>query len=226
MREACKQYLDAGFTAIKFGWGDFGVNADNDEARVAAARETIGDNVDLLIDPGWLVKRNAADAIAMIQRLEKYNPFWFEDFMHPENYDGYAQVADAVRTPVAAGEQESTIWGFRTLAERGHVDILQPDISRCGGLTVARQIAQLADDLGRRCVPHAWMTDLLTSATLHLNAIMPNPLFVEFNVTRSPLVRELIRNPLELEDGHLRVPEGPGLGVGVDEETVARYRVA
>jgi L-alanine-DL-glutamate epimerase-like enolase superfamily enzyme len=145
--------------------------------------------------------------------------------LSPEDYDGYAQLSGAVDTLIACGEQEATEWGFRTLIERGKVDVIQPDLSRCGGFTAARKIVNLADLNNRLCIPHSWISDLLTAASLHLNAFMRRSVFQEFNVTSGPMSRDLCHNPLQLEDGFLSVPQGPGLGVEVNEATIEKYRV-
>lgn len=225
IEEACKRYLDQGFTAVKFGWGVFGQDPDRDIVLVKAARRALGDKRDLLVDTGWYVHRTPKEAIALVRRMEPFHPFFVEELLHPEDYDGYAQVAAAVDTLIACGEQESTIWGFRMLIERGKVDVAQPDISRCGGLTVARKIVQMAELHDRLCVPHSWTSDLLTAASLHLNAFMQRSVFVEFNVTTSPLSRALCRNPIAMRDGYVEVPQAPGLGVEVDERAVEKYRV-
>ncbi len=225
MAEASRQYVERGFTAIKFGWGVFGQDPERDIQLVAAAREALGDRVDLLIDTGWYVHRTAKEAIRMVRTLEPYRPFLIEEPLSPEDYDGYAQLSREVDTLIACGEQEATEWGFRTLIERGQVDVLQPDLSRCGGITTGRKIVHLADMHNKLCIPHSWISDLLTAASLHLNAFMPRATFQEFNVTSGPLSRELCKTPIQLEDGFLRVPQGPGLGVEVDESTIDKYRV-
>lgn len=115
--------------------------------------------------------------------------------------------------------------GFRRLIEQGKVDVIQPDISRCGGFTVARKVVHLADAHNRLCIPHAWSYDLLTAATLHLNAFIRRSVFLEFNVTTGPLSRELCRNPLRVEKGYVEVTQGPGLGVELDESALAKYRI-
>lgn len=227
MRRACEFYLARGFTAVKFGWGVFGQNRKQDLALVAAAREALGPDVALLVDPGWMVNRSAYDAIDLCRALEPYDIFWLEDFLHPECYDGYAKVkAAGVKTRLAAGEQEATAWGFRELIQRGGIDVVQPDLTRCGGFTQARKIAWEAEHAGIDVCPHAWLTDLLTSASLHFNAVLPRALFLEYNVCENPMLREIIRNPLQMDaDGFIPVPTGPGLGIDVDEKAVRRFCV-
>lgn len=227
IKRACAFYLERGFTAIKFGWGVFGQDRRLDVALVQAAREAVGPNVDLLVDAGWKINRSAYDAIDLLRRLEPYDIFWLEDFLHPECYDGYAAVkAAGVRTRLAAGEQEATAWGFHDLLQRGQVDVIQPDLSRCGGLSQARKILWEADRVGADVCPHAWLTDLLSAASLHLNACLPRSLFLEYNTANSPMLREIIANPLQMDgNGMISVPHGPGLGIEIDEKAVKKYRV-
>ncbi|MCW5556233.1 MAG: mandelate racemase/muconate lactonizing enzyme family protein [Verrucomicrobiae bacterium] len=227
IRQACEFYLERGFRAIKFGWGVFGQDRSRDIALVAAARQAIGDDVELMIDPGWAVFRTAHDAIELLRALEPYRIYWLEDFLHPEAYDAYAAVKSAqIGTRLAAGEQEATPWGFHDLIHRGRIDVAQPDLSRCGGFTAARKILWEAERAGIDVCPHAWLTDLLTASSLHLNAVLPRALFLEYNVSDSPMLREVIANPLQLRpDGTLEVPQGPGLGIEIDMKAVERFRV-
>jgi L-rhamnonate dehydratase len=227
IKRACEFYLRCGFTAIKFGWGVFGKDRRLDIALVAAAREAIGPEIDLLIDPGWMVSRSATEAIDLIRDLEPYRPYWIEDFLHPECYEGYAAVkAAGLHTRLAAGEQEATPWGFRDLIQRGKVDVVQPDLSRCGGFTTARKILWDAACAGIDVCPHAWLTDLLSAVSLHLNACLERSLFLEYNVCDNPMLREIIRNPVSLDkDGWIAVPQGPGLGIEIDETAVEKFRI-
>jgi L-alanine-DL-glutamate epimerase-like enolase superfamily enzyme len=226
MAEACRGYLEQGFTAIKFGWGVFGRDPALDVRLMEAARRAVGDEVALLVDAGWAVHRTPKESIAMIERIAPYNPFWVEEPCHPEDYRGYATVAAVVRTLIAAGEQEATVWGFRQLIDEGRVDVVQPDLSRCGGLTIARQVAHMAAERNVAVCPHAWTSQILLAASLHYNAFLPDALFIEYSTAMGPLTRALCRNPLEMEDGYVRVPQGPGLGVEIDETVIERYRVA
>jgi L-alanine-DL-glutamate epimerase-like enolase superfamily enzyme len=227
MRQACEFYRTRGFTAVKFGWGGFGHDRKKDLALVAAARDALGADIALLIDPGWMVDRSASDAIELCRALEPFEIFWLEDFLHPECYDGYARVkAAGVKMRLAAGEQEATAWGFRQLIERGGIDVVQPDLTRCGGFTQARRIAWEAERAGIDVCPHAWLTDLLTAASLHFNAVLPRALFLEYNVCENPMLREIIRNPITMDvDGFMEVPQTPGLGIEIDEDAVRRFCV-
>jgi len=226
IKKACEFYMSKGFTAIKFGWGAFGLDRKNDIALVKAARETVGDNIDVLVDAGWKTNRSAYDAIELLKSIEEYKIYWLEDFLHPEAYEGYKKVKESgISTRLAAGEQEATGWGFRRLIEHG-IDVVQPDISRCGGFTQMRKIMWEAEYAGIDVCPHAWLTDLLTAASLHVNAALPRSLFLEYNVSSSPMLRDIIKNPVEMDkDGMIAVPQLPGLGIEIDEKAMMKYIV-
>ena len=226
MKDAVKVYMDQGFTALKFGWGVFGVDPSMDVKLVEAAREELGPSKDLLVDTGWFRERTPKEAIQVVKSIEPFAPFLVEELLHPEDYDGYRRVSEAVDTRIACGEQEATEWGFQELIERGGVDVLQPDLTRCGGFTVARKIVHMADRANRLVIPHSWSSDLLTAASLHLVAFQRRAAFVEFSTSQGPLSRLLVKDPLRMEDGFLRVPEGPGLGVEVNDGVINEYRVA
>ncbi|MGN6700568.1 MAG: mandelate racemase/muconate lactonizing enzyme family protein [Thermomicrobiales bacterium] len=235
MQEAVADYLARGFRAIKFGWGVFGHDPALDIALVKAARAEAGPGVTLLVDGGWygvtpaapFRERSLKDWIRVMRQLEELDVFWLEDFLHPENVAGYGAVATHTTTlRLAAGEQLAGYADFARLAEEGRVDVLQPDLSRCGGLTVGKQIADLATRRQIDCAPHAWLTDLLKAASLHLNAYLLNALFLEYNVSSASLLNTLCREPIVMTAGSVPVPTGPGLGVEVDEAVIERYRVA
>ena len=226
IREAVAHYVAEGFSAVKFGWGVFGRDSRRDVALVEAARDALGSDRDLLVDTGWFVERTPKEAIQVVRSIEAFRPFLIEELLHPEDYDGYRQVASTVETRIACGEQEATEWGFAQLIERGGVDVLQPDLTRCGGFTVARKIVHMADRANRLVIPHSWSSDLLTAASLHLAAFQRRAEFVEFSTSQGPLSRMLVREPLRMKNGYLPVPTGHGLGVEVDDAVIERYRVA
>ncbi len=225
MKRACEYYRSKGFTAIKFGWGVFGQDMQHDVELVKAARQELGDHMELMVDAGWKVSRSAAQAVELMKRLEPYHVYWLEDFLHPENYEGYRKVKEAGSSiRIAAGEQEATGWGFRRLIQEGRIDIVQPDISRCGGFTHMRRIMWEAEAAGIDVCPHAWLTDLLTAGSLHVNAVLPRSLFLEYNVSSSPMLRDIIQNPIQMdEQGMMNVPEGPGLGIEINEKALKKY---
>lgn len=225
MRDAVQSYTRRGFGAVKFGWGGFGKDRARDLALLDAAREELGSDRVLLVDTGWTLPRTVEETIELCRAIEPFEPFWVEEPCHPEEYASYRTVSEASPLRIAAGEQEATRWGFDLLIRQGKIDVAQPDLSRCGGFTVAKQVVALAREAGCQVCPHAWQSDLLTAASLHLNAILPEALFQEYNVSDDPLSRSLTKPALRMSGGLLPVPQAPGLGVEIDLEVVNRYRV-
>jgi L-rhamnonate dehydratase len=219
-------WAERGFTAVKFGWGGFRLGLERACELVAAARRALGGEIDLLLDIGFIERRSPAAAVEWVHRLEEFHPYWIEEILPPDDLDGYRTLAGAVDTPIAAGENNATVQDFVDLLDRGRIDIVQPDVTRCGGLTVAARVGALAHERRRHCVPHAWRNGIVVSASLHLNAGLEEALFQEFCQAETPLNRGLVRERFDLRDGCLTVPDAPGLGVTLNEEVVTRYRVA
>lgn len=234
MKRAVEDYLKQGFRAIKFGWGVFGRDLALDLSLVKAMREAAGPDIDLMVDAGWygvtraepFRPRSIKDWIRLVRMLEEQNIFWLEDFLQPDNLEGYAEVSAHTRTlRLAAGEQYAGIREFERLANEGRIHVLQPDLSRCGGVSAGRQIADFATRRQIECVPHAWLTDLLKAASLHLNAYLMQSVFLEYNVSSASLLNTLCKEPIRMVDGYIPVPMGPGLGVEPDEKVIERFRV-
>ena len=217
--------LQRGFTAVKFGWGPLGRDEGLDVELIAAARAAIGPERDLLIDVGcvYTVKR----AARICRRCEPYDLYWLEEPLPADDVAGYARLADMVGVRIATGEQESGVRAFRRLIEQGHVDLIQPDVSRAGGLTECRRIGEMAAAANIPLVPHAFKTGILQAASLHLAATLPHGDLCELTVRDGPLARGLTNEDFldRLEqDGTVAVPTAPGLGVTLRADTVARYR--
>jgi L-alanine-DL-glutamate epimerase-like enolase superfamily enzyme len=232
--EAARGYIERGFHAVKFGWGLFGEDPARDVENLAAIREALGPERQLLIDPGWYGAgwkgpsrlRSRAENLALCERVAPFHPVWIEDFIHPERFDEYAYIRQHSPVPIAAGEQVATVWDFQRFIDMGCVDIVQPDLTRCGGLTVAKRVAQMVDTANLDLVPHSWLTDLLHAYSLHLIATLPRAKYVEFNVAQSHLTRGICGGALTLNaDGTVSIPEGPGLGVEVDVAFIEAHRV-
>ena len=218
-----RRAVDDGYGALKLGWGPLGRDLGYDEELVRAARDVLGPDRSLMLDGGraYTVKR----AAELLRRLEDADLYWLEEPLEPDDYDGYRRLSDAAGVRLAAGEADSCLGPFRTLVERGHVDVLQPDVARCGGFTVARQIADLARRRSVEIVPHCFSTGVLVAASLHFAVTLDRPTYSEFSVADSPLVNGLLVKPFELNEGKLAVPTAPGLGIELDEEVVHRMRV-
>ena len=213
------------FTAIKFGWGPIGKDEEHDVRLARAAKRAAGDRVEILIDAGFGYGADAARAIRVARKLEEIGIYWLEEPFEPDEFEAYAELADSVDIRVAAGEEEATRWGFRELIERGHVDVIQPDVTRCGGLSEALRIARDAERRGIQCVPHAWKSGVIKAASLHLNAVLENAHFQEYCVAETPINLGLTRERLPIVDGWVDVPVKPGLGIELDPDVLERYAV-
>jgi L-rhamnonate dehydratase len=224
--ERVGELREDGFTAVKLGWGVLGQDSKQDIALATAAKEAAGDGVEIMIDSGLGYGADAKRAIEVGRAYEELGIFWFEEPFEPDEYEAYAELADTVDIRVAAGEQDTTLWGFRELIERGHVDLVQPDVTRCGGITELLRIADFARANGVETVPHAWKSGIIKAASLQCNAVMPDALFQEYCIADTPINQTLTQERLPIDaDGMLTVPTAPGIGVTLDDEVVERYRV-
>jgi len=215
---------DDGFTAIKLGWGPLGKDPKHDVRLATAAKEAAGDG-DILIDAGHGYGADAKTAIGVARELEQLGVYWLEEPFEPDEYEAYAELADTVDIRVTAGEQDTTVWGFRELIERGHVDLVQPDVTRCGGITELIRIGALAREHGVETVPHAWKSGIIKAASLHANAVLPDATFQEYCVADTPINQTLVKERMPLDaDGFVAVPTGPGLGIELDEDAIAHHR--
>ncbi len=224
-RSVSKLIEQYGFTAVKLGWGPLGQDPEHDVRLAKAARKVAGDNVDVLIDAGLGYGKDADVAIRVARELEQLGIFWLEEPFLPDELDAYARLADTVDIKIAAGEEDTTLSGFRELVERGHVDVVQPDVTRCGGITELLRIARYAHEQGKGCVPHAWKSGIIKAASLHVNAVLPDAWFQEYCVADTPLNTRLTRQTFPLTDGFVDVPSAPGLGVDLDPDVLERYAV-
>jgi D-galactarolactone cycloisomerase len=196
----------------------------------------LGDDFVLFADANHAY--NSSSAIAMGRVLEAANFQFFEEPVPPEDREGYARVRSRLDVPIAGGEAEYTRYGFRDFIEQGCVDIIQPDICVAGGISEVRQIVSLATAHNLRTIPHVWGSGIALAAAMQVCAVLPavpythtpipvqNEPVVEFDRTRNPLRDDLLNESFILNDGYLQVPTGAGLGVTVDMDVVARYRVA
>jgi L-alanine-DL-glutamate epimerase-like enolase superfamily enzyme len=222
-REAAR-FAERGYRAIKFGWGPIGQDLAANEALVREITRAAGDGVTIMIDAGqvWDTKT----ALRMASMLQAYDIGWLEEPVAPDNLTGYRALSDRTTLTIAGGEAESDYASFERLIEEGGVDLIQPDLARCGGLSQGRRLAWLAHQRHRRVVPHAFKSGVLVAASTHFAAAIPNGGLIEHTVSTSPIARDLVRREVELVDGRVRVPlDRPGLGVEVDTEVMERLRV-
>jgi galactonate dehydratase len=216
--EAALNLKARGITAIKCG------GVGEPIRKVAAMREALGDEIDLMIDlhgPPWLTP---ADAARVVRALEPYHLLFVEEPIAPDNLDGYARIRDAANVPLAAGERFTTIFGLRELIERDLVDIVQPDSGRAGGLTQMKKIAAMAEAHYMMVAPHSGsLGPVAEFAALHLLAAIPNGFLLErLEDDWEGRAATVIPHP-QSSDGFLAIPDRPGLGVDIDEAFVARF---
>jgi len=212
---------------IKIGRGP-----KDDAARCRLAREMLGDKALLIVDVNGNYTVDLA--LASIRAIERYDIHWLEEPLPPGDLTGYAELRARSPIPIAAGEAHYTLRDFKPLMDGRCLDIVQPSIPTVGGLTEARRIAMLAQASNLRFSPHAWGGAVGLAAALHLVASLPisphgdnvpYPTLVEYDMSDNPLRARLLKTPLKLEQGHLLLPDGPGLGITLDPEVVAQYRV-
>jgi L-alanine-DL-glutamate epimerase-like enolase superfamily enzyme len=159
------------------------------------------------------------------RQFEQYRPYWFEEPLRPDNYDGYRRLAESTSMRIAAGEEESDRLSYLDLMDKGKIDIVQVDLTRCGGFTEAMKIASLAADRGLPVVNHGFTTYINIASALHFLASIPNSFILEYVVEEGTVLRdEISTQEIKLEDGWVHVPNSPGLGVTLNEEGIARYR--
>ena len=224
--DAVAELRDKGFTAVKLGWGPLGQDPRRDVELAAAAKAAAGAEVEIMIDAGLGYVADAKTAIDVAREYEQLGIYWLEEPFEPDEYEAYAELADTVDIRVTAGEQDVTWWGFRELIDRAHVDVVQPDVTRCGGITETIRIAELARSRGIETVPHAWKSGIIKAASLHCNAVMPDGIWQEYCVADTPINTSLTVQRLPIEaDGCVAVPTAPGLGVDLDEDVLESLRI-
>ena len=228
MADVIGPHREAGFRAFKIGWGPFGRTDDRklDEAIVRAAREAAGDDAQLLVDAGasdahW--PQGLKWALRTADMLKDYNVGWFEEALRPDALDDFCALRRQAPVPIAGGEVLTRRQAFLPWLAKGAFDIVQPDVTKVGGISEQRRIAWAADDFGIKYVGHGWNTALGLAADLQLASAMPGCDLVEY-IGGSAYVDGLLAEPFTLdEDGCLAIPERPGLGLALDPEKVARY---
>ena len=208
-----------GFRAIKVHIGRGTPRAD--EVRLKAVRQAIGPDMPLMVDlnAGY----DLLSAREAIHRWAHLDLQWIEEPVHPEHTGAMADLRAGSPIPIAAGENEFRLHGFRDLFVAGAVDVAMPDIGRAGGLWETRSICILADAFGIPVSPHNFSSGILLAATLHLMAATPNTHLLEMDSSNNAVYEELLTEPLELQEGRVRVPTTPGLGVHLPQSVLDRY---
>jgi len=191
--------------------------------RVKAVREAVGSDVDIMVD----VLRSLAPmhAIKVAKMLEKYNIFWYEEPVPVENLDALAEVRRGIDTPVVTGECLYTKAGFREVLDKRAVDILNPDVCNTGGILELKEIAAMAEPYYVAVAPHNYnSTAIGLGASLQAAAVMTNFLILEYFIFFESIGNKIAVNPLRVENGFIRLPTTPGLGLELNEEALAHYK--
>lgn len=228
--ERAAEYVEMGFTALKFDpAGPYSIydgrqlsltELDRSETFARMLREAVGTKADLLF--GTHGQMTAAGAIRLARRLEPYDPLWFEEPMPPDNPREMAKVARATSIPVATGERLATKYDFVRILEEGSAAILQMNLGRVGGLLEGKKIASMAEAYHVQIAPHLYCGPVVGAANIQLATCSPNFLIQESILDWSGFHSELLKKPIQWEDGYIIPPTEPGLGVELNEEVALR----
>ena len=218
-REA-SAFMERGFRAIKL---KIGRGIESDLAHVAATRAAIGPEVDLLLDVNC--GYDVPTAITFSREVVQYRPYWLEEPVEPANVEGLAEIRRRADLRIATGENEQSVFGVRDLLLANATDVLMPNIGKAGGLTECVRIAELARAFHVHIAPHGVGSGIAIAAALQFCAAIPNLLKYEYNQLLNPLREAVVKERLDLRDGMLMVPTGPGLGVTLDEDAIEQYVV-
>lgn len=216
-----------GFRAFKIGWGPFGRrNAATDEAIVHAAREAVGSESRLMVDAGgsdanWT--NGYKWAMNTAKMLADYDVHWFEEALNPDALDDYVLLREHSPVPISGGEVLTRRQAFQPWLQARAFDIVQPDVTKVGGISEERRIAWMAQENGVQFIPHGWNTAVGLAADLHLASAFPGTDLVEY-LTGSPFIDEITLGGWQLDaDGMLAIPTTPGLGLQLDPDVVEKY---
>ena len=218
-----RDLVKQGYKAVKFGWGPMGQSEESDIAHVRAARKGLGATVELMVDAGlcW----DTATSIRRAKQFGEFNLAWLEEPLHPDNLDGYRRLC-ASNPPmrIAAGEEICDVKEMLTMMDAG-IDVVQVDVTRVGGLLRSKRMGWDAAERHRLCVNHSYKTGINIAASLHFVAALPNTHYFEYCVEQGDLRKHLTKQAFPVIEGDITVPDEPGLGVDLNEEIVAKYRV-
>ncbi len=225
-REIARKLVEKGFNSLKFGGGVLGDDPETDYQIVKNVREAIGDNIELQIDLAtkW---GTAGHALRMCKRLEPFDLNWIEEPVLADDINGYNRLANQATQKIAGGEALTTRYEFKDFLERFSPDIVQPDITRCGGITEMRKIYDMSQLNGTQLIPHGFSTGILLAASVHFLASCEHGTLMEYSESTSPLVNDngLVINPVQFRDGYLEVSDKPGLGIELNDEFVKEFQV-
>jgi len=215
-------YVDrGGFTAVKMRVGVFDGSPTRSAERVHAARRALGPDIDIMCDAHGTF--TVSEARQFCHLVRDCNLAWFEEPVTADDKAGLAEVRRGTHVPIASGESECTRFDFRDLIDLKAVDILQPDLAICGGITEGLRIAALASAANLRLAPHLWAGAPAFAAGLHLAAASPAAHILEYSLGANPMIHGLVEEAFPVADGMLRIPDRPGLGITVRDDFLERY---
>ncbi|MGE5816729.1 MAG: mandelate racemase/muconate lactonizing enzyme family protein [Deltaproteobacteria bacterium] len=213
-----RDFADQGFHGVKI---KVGFDLQQDVRIVRAVRQELGKDFMVMTDAN---QGYAVDvALEASEAFAESGVFWLEEPLFVEDIEGHARLREQGKTPIAVGENLQMRYAFENFVARGAVDFLQPDVARAGGITEIRKIAAMGAAHGRPISFHTWGDAIALAASVHLSAAIKECIVMELDYTYNPLRAELLRDPLELQRGYLRPPEGPGLGVEVEPDALQRF---
>jgi 2-dehydro-3-deoxyphosphogalactonate aldolase len=225
------EYVKQGFTAVKFDpvgpYSAFDPRQlslpalDHTEKFVKTIRDAVGGQCDLLF--GTHGQMTTSGAIRLARRLEKFDPLWFEEPVPPENLSEMARVARQTSIPIATGERLTTKYEFARVLEQQAASILQMALGRVGGILEAKKIAGMAEAFYAQIAPHLYCGPISGAADIQISACSPNFLIQESIQTWGGFHAEILKEPIQWQDGYIIPPTKPGLGVELNEEVAARY---
>ena len=222
------EYVNEGFKSIKM---KVGLNIKSDVNNVKAVRNTIGPDIELMIDSNHAYSYD--EALKLSKKLEDQDIKWFEEPLSPEFYDQYSEFKSKSLIPVAAGECEYLRYGFQKLLDKNCVDFLQMDICSCGGLTEAKRISALSSTKGVKVIPHTWGSGIAFYTAINfISNLEPMPgrlymedAYIEYDRTENKIRENIIKDNIIMKDGYISVNDKPGLGVDVDETYLNEIKI-
>lgn len=220
-----KEYIERGYFGFKVRIGN--EDPGEDIELIRELRSKVGDQTAMLVDAGQCYTNfpwTYDTAIRVCKKLEDCDLFWLEEPLHPDDVEGFKRLTANTSIPIVAGENEFMRYGYYPLITGHAVDMIQPDVTRSGGISECKRIAAIASACHMRCAPHIFGSGVGFMANMHFLASTPNAFIMEHDQTINPLREELLIRPIIYKDGYVELIEGlPGLGVELREETIRKY---
>lgn len=217
LEDEAARHVARGFRRVKMRLGR---NAEYDLAAVDAAARGAGAGNEVIVDGSHRYSLERAERMG--NELAARGVYWFEEPFPPEDIDSYVALRPKIGVPLAAGENDFGVQGFREMIRAGAVDVVQPDACRAGGITECVRIGVMAGEAGKAVATHTWSDAVALVANAHLLASLPNGLTVEVDQTGNPFIEELLAEPLRIVEGKLVLGDAPGLGIELDEQVVSQ----